>query len=94
MKILLSSCFLSPPLIGVETLIFLEKSLKLLAEKSESLKKATLKDKKRTSKTQTLAWQLDTENPDAMDFSGIEYSKQTDAILGLEYIKWLHRSYR
>jgi hypothetical protein len=71
------------------TYVLLEQTLKLLSKEGDSLKKATHKDQNKRELEQVVAWDLDKKNPEKMDYAGIEYSKQKDSLLELEYVKWL-----
>lgn len=70
------------------TYIMLEESLKVLADKGRQLRKATSIDKKHRKNNQILTWQVDHEHPELIEFAGIEYVKNQDPVLGIDYIHW------
>ncbi len=70
------------------TYIMLEATLKLLAEKGNSLKQAIQRDRQSRPETQVLKWKKDKKHPEKMDFYGIDFEKKKDIVTGLEYIYW------
>ncbi|MFT6731992.1 MAG: hypothetical protein ACJAS9_000167 [Polaribacter sp.] len=71
------------------TYIFIEETLKILAEKGQGLIKATKKDNSRKVDELIVSWDMNQENPTSMDFMGIDYRQKTDPLTGLKYIDWL-----
>ncbi len=71
------------------TYVFLEATLKLLAEKGESLTQATRRDKNRRPEQMVVAWQTNQESPEQMDFQGIDFHQSKDSVTGLDYVQWL-----
>jgi len=74
------------------TYVFIEETLKILAEKGHGLIKATQEDNSRKMKELVFAWGMDQEKPASMDFMGIDYKQKTDPITGLKYIEWLGKN--
>ena len=74
------------------TYIFLEQSLELLAEQGLNLRLAAEKDSELRPGRQVVATAMDAENPDQMDFAGIEYQHYTDELTGVKAIKWTGES--
>jgi len=70
------------------TYVFLETIINKLAKSGHELITATQKDINRKSKTLPLSWSADSDNPEYMDFQGMEYQKSVDELTGIEYIKW------
>lgn len=70
------------------TYILIEQTLKLLANEGGQLKKVTQIDQSLRKDKQVVAWELDNEHPDKMDFAGIKYSKEKNPLLNMDYIKW------
>jgi len=70
------------------TYIFIEESLKLLAEEGEELTTSIQKDKTSRPKEMVVTWQTNNESPSSMNFEGIEFFKQRDEVTGLDYIQW------
>lgn len=70
------------------TYVFLETVINKLATDGDDLIAATEKDIKQKHKTLPLAWSADTENPEYMDFQGMEYQQATDKLTGIKYVKW------
>ncbi len=71
------------------TYIFIEETLKILAEKGQGLIDATKEDNSRRINELTVAWEMDQEKPTSMDFMGIDYQQKTDPLTNLKHIEWL-----
>ncbi|PQJ54982.1 M14 family metallopeptidase [Psychrosphaera saromensis] len=70
------------------TYVFLETIINKLAKSGHELITATQKDINRKSKTLALSWSADSDNPEYMDFQGMEYQQAIDELTGIQYIKW------
>ena len=70
------------------TYILLERTLELLASDGAALRTAVEHDRQLRPASQVLATEADTDNPDYMDFAGIEYQHYTDELTGVETIRW------
>jgi len=70
------------------TYIFIEESLKLLANKGKGLIKATKKDQSSRPTEMVIEWETNQQKPDSMDYAGIEFNKNNDPLTGLDYIEW------
>lgn len=70
------------------TYVFLESTLKLLAEHGKDLQMATVRDQKRRPQQMVIAWQTNNETPRLVNYEGIDYVKSRDELTGLDYISW------
>jgi len=70
------------------TYIFIEETLKILAEKGQGLIEAIRKDNSREVKELVVSWGMNQDNPKSMDYMGIDYKQKTDPLTGLKYIEW------
>jgi len=70
------------------TYVFLETIINKLAKSGHELITATQKDVNRKSKTLPLSWSADSDNPEYIDFQGMEYQQAVDELTGIQYIKW------
>jgi len=70
------------------TYVFLEAVIKKLSTSGSELIAATQKDINRPTKTLPLSWSADSDNPEYIDFQGMEYQKAIDELTGIQYIKW------
>ena len=74
------------------TYVMLEETLKLLAQKGDGLKAATKKDQQNRHESQIVSWSYNQEQPELMDYAGIEYKKAKDNLMNLDYIQWLGKA--
>jgi len=52
------------------------------------LREAINFDTKRESKNVTVAWEVNQQVPEKMDFLGIDYEKKKDPLTGIDYVEW------
>ncbi len=76
------------------TYVFLEATINKLASDANTLKAAISQDIKQKHKTLTLAWSSDTQNPEYIDFQGIEYRNAVDPLTGIKYVEWTGKAQR
>lgn len=72
------------------TYALMEATLKLLADKSSSLRGAVEKDSKRRESQVPFAWKVPQRTkPDSMEHLGIQSRMKKSAVTGAEYVEWL-----
>nr|WP_243637390.1 M14 family metallopeptidase [Parashewanella curva] len=69
------------------TYVYLEQTLKTLAQQGTKLKTAIAKDKFAYPDTLTLTWKSEVQ-PKGWNFKGVEYFKETSSISGSDVVRW------
>lgn len=70
------------------TYVLLESTLQILTQHGKGLIEATNKDKSRRPSEIVVAWDVNFDKPQKMDFYGMDYEKKNDKLTGLDFIAW------
>jgi hypothetical protein len=70
------------------TYVFLEATLKLMAEKGLELRKAKIEDEKLRPDPVITSWKFPETTNDSMLFKGIKYHLDSSMLTGIKYTKW------